>query len=226
MIELSSVSIRAGDFILPDISFRLNSGDYAAIMGRTGIGKTTILEAICGLRTVEKGSILIDGSNVTSWPAGDRNLGYVPQDLTLFPTMTVEEHLTFAMKLRKFKRSACLERAKELAELLGISHLLARRPAGLSGGEAQRVALGRALSFRPSCLLLDEPLSALDAGTRDSALDLLRSINKLTGVTVIHVTHNADEAAAIANVVLTLASGDRPGEVVLSNEAGKSTGNP
>ena len=217
MIELSNVTIRAGEFLLPDVSFQLKSGEYAAIMGRTGIGKTTILEAICGLRTVEKGKVLLNDVDVTSWPTGDRNLGYVPQDLALFPTMTVQEHLTFAMKLRKYKPPAQQTRAEELAELLGISHLLARKPAGLSGGEAQRVALGRALSFRPSCLLLDEPLSALDAGTRDSALELLRSINKLTGVTVIHVTHNAEEARAIANVVLTLEAGDKPGHVKLSN---------
>ena len=134
MIELSNVTILAGEFLLPDVSFQLKSGEYAAIMGRTGIGKTTILEAICGLRTVEKGKVLLNDVDVTSWPTGDRNLGYVPQDLTLFPTMTVQEHLTFAMKLRKYKPPAQQARAEELAELLGISHLLARKPAGLSGG--------------------------------------------------------------------------------------------
>jgi len=216
VIELTSVSIRAGEFLLKDISFKVETGKYIAIMGRTGIGKTTILEAICGLRSVEKGTVSIDGRNVTSVPPGDRNIGYVPQDLALFPTMTVEQQLGFAMTLRRVSSVEIKRRTKELAELLTISHLLKRRPTGLSGGESQRVALGRALSFQPAGLLLDEPLSALDAETRDDAQDLLKTLNKETGVTVIHVTHNADEAAALADECLTLKRDDSTGRVTLA----------
>ena len=204
MIELSNVTIRAGEFVLRDLSFRIESGQYAVIMGRTGIGKTTILEAICGLRSVVKGQVLLDGVDVTDWPPGDRGMGYVPQDLALFPTHKVRDQITFAMKLRGRKKGECDRRAEELASLLNIGHLLDRGIEGLSGGEAQRVALGRALSFGPRGLLLDEPLSALDTDTRESAQALLRDVNKVTGVTVLHVTHNPDEAAALSDRTLEL----------------------
>lgn len=217
MIELSSVTIRAGEFLLPDISLKAESGEYVVIMGRTGIGKTTILEATCGLRSVENGTVSIDGVDVTDWPPGDRNLGYVPQDLALFPTMSVEEQLMFANRLRGVSRAECQRRAKELADLLSVSHLMSRSIKGLSGGEAQRVALGRALSFRPSGLLLDEPLSALDAETRDAAQSLLKTVNTETGVTVIHVTHNADEATALADRCLRLEPVDDSNKVTLQS---------
>lgn len=204
MIELSKVTIRAGEFVLSDLSFRIESGQYAVIMGRTGIGKTTILEAICGLRPVVKGRVILDETDVTDWPPGDRDMGYVPQDLALFPTHKVREHITFAMKLRGHSKKDCDLRAEELSGLLNIRHLLDRRIRGLSGGEAQRVALGRALSFRPRCLLLDEPLSALDTNTRESAQTLLKDVSRLTGVTVLHVTHNPEEAAALSDRKLEL----------------------
>ena len=204
MIELSNVTICAGEFVLSDLSFRIESGQYAVIMGRTGIGKTTILEAICGLRSVVKGSVLLDGTDVTDWPPGDRDMGYVPQDLALFPTLIVRDQITFAMKLRGASRKSCEARANELADLLNVKHLLDRSTKGLSGGEAQRVALGRALSFNPRGLLLDEPLSALDTTTRESAQSLLKDINSVTGVTVLHVTHNSEEAAALGDVQLKL----------------------
>lgn len=211
MIELRNVTIRAGDFVLSDVSFCIESGQYAVIMGRTGIGKTTILEAVCGLRSVEAGTVLIDNVDVTSWPPGDRDVGYLPQDLALFPTMRVREQISFAMRLRGQTQKECHDRANELADLLDIMHLLDRKVHNLSGGEAQRVALGRALSFRPRGLLLDEPLSALDAETRDSAQRLLKNINRVTGVTVLHVTHNPEEAATLSDrqLYLTIEEDDK-----------------
>ncbi|MCO8122928.1 ABC transporter ATP-binding protein [Stieleria sp. TO1_6] len=199
MIELRQVAIRAGGFRLTDISFAVPRGHYAVLMGRTGRGKTTILEAICGLRKVTSGRILVGGSDVTGWLPGDRQIGYVPQDRALFPTMTVEDHLAFALRLRGRTRLAIQARVEELAEVLGITPLLYRKVRGLSGGEAQRVALGRALSFRPAVLLLDEPLSALDEETRQEMLDLLRRVKQDTGVTTLHVTHNSVEAQALAD---------------------------
>jgi ABC-type sugar transport system ATPase subunit len=204
MIELVDVSIQQGTFQLQGLSFRVETGRYAVVMGRTGIGKTTVLEAICGLRPIQSGQILINGVDVANWPPADRNLGYAPQDFALFPTMTVQQHLEFAMRLRGTRRSERDQRVAELAKLLGVEHLLARGTRGLSGGECQRVALGRALSFRPSVLLLDEPLSALDAATRGSAQALLRELNRKTGVTVLHVTHNQEEADALADTCIRL----------------------
>ena len=204
MIELKNVTISAGEFRLPNISLKADAGEYLAIMGPTGIGKTTILEAVCGLRGVETGKVYIDNTDVTHWAPGDRDLGYVPQDLALFPSMRVRDQIAFAMKLRRRSAKECEQRTDELAELLTIKHLLDRKVRGLSGGEAQRVALGRALSFSPRGLLLDEPLSALDTDTRESAQRLLKEINLQTGVTILHVTHNPEEAAALSDRQLHL----------------------
>lgn len=199
MIELTDVTVAAGTYSLRGIRFRVEPGEYAVLMGKTGIGKTTILESICGLRKVQDGQIKIQGVDVTHWPAADRNLGYVPQDLALFPTMNVSQHLEFAMRLRKIDAKQIAGRVGEIAGILQIESLLKRTVVGLSGGEAQRVALGRALTFGPSVLLLDEPLSALDAETRSSAQAMLRDINRKTGVTVLHVTHSEKEAELLAD---------------------------
>jgi ABC-type sugar transport system ATPase subunit len=205
MIELIDVVIRIGEFSLNKISLRVEDGQYAVLMGKTGSGKTTILEAICGLRRVQSGRIMIDGQDVTRWAPADRNIGYVPQDLALFPSLTVKEHLEFGMRLRRMSSEHIANKTQELANWLEISHLMARKPKGLSGGESQRVALGRAIAFGPALLLLDEPLSALDAATRVTVQGLLREVNKRTGISVLHVTHNQEEADSLADTCIRLA---------------------
>ena len=207
MIRLEEVSIHAGDFSLRDLSLDIPRGVYAVLMGRTGRGKTTILESICGLRKISHGRIIIDQTDVTDWLPGDRQVGYVPQDLALFPTMTVREHLAFALKLRNQSGEIVEARLAELADVLGITALLDRTIDGLSGGESQRVALGRALSFKPTVLLLDEPLSALDESTRNEMQELLRNVKQATGVTTLHVTHSNEEAMALADVRFVLQDG-------------------
>lgn len=220
MIELSSITIRIGNFQLKDLSFRVDSGQYAIVMGKTGIGKTTILEAVCGLRAVHSGRVLINGVDVTRWSPADRNVGYMPQDLALFPSMTVREHIEFAMKVRRRPAKEMADRVAELASLLEITPLLERRIKGLSGGESQRVALGRALSFRPGVLLLDEPLSALDEETRLTAQGLLKNLNKVTGVTILHVTHNQEEADALGDCCIRLTRENSTGNVIMQQETG------
>src|SRR5207253_2022153 len=129
------------------------------------------------------------------------------QDLALFPTLSVREHLAFALRVRRSTEQTIKLRVSEFAELLGIAHLLDRLPHGLSGGESQRVALGRALAFHPQVLLLDEPLSALDEETRHEMYDLLKRVQRQTGVTTLHVTHSKAEARALAQQLLVLDAG-------------------
>ena len=207
MIQVQGLSVAAGIFRLKDVNFTVEDGRYDALMGRTGCGKTTILEAICGLRAVRAGRILLMGRDVTGLRPAERGIGYVPQDKALFATMTVREHLAFALEVRRWPRNEIATRVTELSELLGLSRLLDRHPFGLSGGESQRVALGRALSFRPGILLLDEPLSALDDQTREEMYELLKSVRMHTGVTTLHVTHHRGEAERLADDVFILENG-------------------
>lgn len=204
MIELRNVTVKSGAFLLTGVNLIVPTGEYAVLMGTTGRGKTTILESICGLRQVHSGQILLHGRDVTNWNAADREIGYVPQDLALFPTLTVQEHLEFALRLRKVSRTAIAVRTRELSQELGIEHLLGRSIVGLSGGESQRVALGRALSFKPAVLLLDEPLSALDEATRNDMHALLRQVKESLCVTTLHVTHSVAESELLADRCLWL----------------------
>lgn len=207
MIRVERLSVRVGAFALREISFAVPTGEHAVLMGRTGSGKTTLLEAICGLRPVVGGAIHLQENEVTHWPPARRGIGLVPQDAALFGHLSVREHLSFALSLRRWPRERIEARVAELAEWLGLGRLLDRKPPGLSGGEAQRVALGRALSFRPGILCLDEPLSALDEETRAEMCGVLRTVRAHTGVTILHVTHNPAEAARLADRVFLLRDG-------------------
>jgi len=207
MIRVEQLGLQAGSFTLAGISFAIPTGQYGVLMGKTGSGKTTILEAICGLKKIAHGRICLMGSDVTELKPADRGIGYVPQDGALFPSMSVREHLAFAPAIRGWKATAIDERVQELTALLGLEHLVDRRPVGLSGGEAQRVALGRALASRPRVLCLDEPLSALDDETRTEMCVVLRCIRERTGVTVLHVTHSLEEARRLADVLFTFRNG-------------------
>jgi molybdate/tungstate transport system ATP-binding protein len=207
MIVVESISVQAGEFRLDDVSLRVPAGGYAVLMGKTGCGKTTILESIIGLRRVARGRIWLDDRDVTHLQPAVRGIGYVPQDGALFSKMTVEEQMGLALVIRRVPAAAIRARVRELAELLGIDHLLHRKPRGLSGGERQRVALGRALSFRPRILCLDEPLSALDDETRRQMCDLLSGLRAKTGVTALHITHNLAEAQILADCLFRLENG-------------------
>jgi molybdate/tungstate transport system ATP-binding protein len=207
MIELAGVELRQGSFALSHLSFSIPSGQYCVLMGRTGSGKTTILEGLCGLIPLARGKIILNGADVTDVKPGARGIGYVPQDGALFSTMTVREHLAFSLKIRKWDEPRITTRVAELAELLGLATLLDRKPFGLSGGEAQRVALGRALASQPPVLCLDEPLSALDDETREEMYVLLKAVQRHTGVTTLHVTHHQVEAERLGDMILVLREG-------------------
>ncbi|MEX0717012.1 MAG: ABC transporter ATP-binding protein [Planctomycetaceae bacterium] len=207
MIRVENLSVRAGSFELHGVGFEIPTGQYAALMGRTGCGKTTLLEAICGLKTVTGGRILLDDRDVTHLKPGQRDVGFVPQDGALFTTQTIREQLGFALRIRKWPKNRIARRVEALAEILGISDLLDRYPKGLSGGERQRVALGRALSFFPKVLCVDEPLSALDEKTREEMYVLLKSLRDRLPVTTLHITHSREEARRLADVVFQLEDG-------------------
>jgi len=207
MIEVSNLAVRAGSFEMSGISFTIPSGEYGVLMGRTGSGKTTILEAICGLKEVTAGNIRLLERDVTNLPAGARGIGFVPQDGCLFSTMTVRNHLAFGPKVQSWAREMIDDRVSELAVELGLEQLLDRKPYGLSGGEIQRVALGRALAIRPGVLCLDEPLSALDDGTHREMTSLLKSLSKAYRITTLHITHSQSEADAVADRVFRIDAG-------------------
>jgi ABC-type sugar transport system ATPase subunit len=207
VIRVQNLFVRAGTFRLENLSFEVPTGQYAMLMGKTGSGKTTVLESLCGLKSVEGGRIELMGRDVTLLKPAERGVGFVPQEGALFPTMTVGQQLGFALTIRRWNAKAITERVEELAELLGIEALLDRKPLGLSGGERQRVALGRALAFHPQVLCLDEPLSALDDATRDAMCTLLKTVSRKTGVTTLHITHNRAEAQKLGDVTFVLENG-------------------
>ena len=207
MIELQNITIRQGEFLLKNVSVNIPTGSYAVLMGRSGSGKTTILESICGLRRVNSGRIVLAENDVTSLQPGNRGIGFVPQDGALFPTMTVRKNVSFAMDLRNWPQDRIDKRVDELGQWLGITHLLDRRPLKLSGGETQRVALGRALAVSPNTLCLDEPLSALDDQSRREMYGILKTIHGLAGVTTLHITHSLNEARRLADRLYILEDG-------------------
>ncbi len=205
MIALDDVHIQAGDTELK-VTLDVPTGSYGVLMGKTGSGKTTILETICGLRPQIGGSILLNNVDVSRCSVPGRCIGYVPQDLALFPQLNVYEHLAFSLRVRRWPISDIDQRVNELGEQLGIAKLLSRGPRNLSGGEKQRVALGRAIAFKPSVILLDEPLSALDDETRLEISELLLSLSNAS-TTILHVTHSTTEANALADRCFQLESG-------------------
>jgi molybdate/tungstate transport system ATP-binding protein len=207
MIRLENIAWSAGQFKLENLSLSVPKNCYAVLMGKTGSGKTSLVEILCGLRLLTAGKVWIGEDDVTYALPGERGIGYVPQDGALFPTMTVREQLAFAPRLQKRPVKEIEALVKRLADELGIAKLLDRLPQKLSGGERQRVALGRALAAKPKVLLLDEPLSALDEEMRDEVAQLLKRVQREHQLTALHITHSKQEALQLADVVFRLEDG-------------------
>ena len=206
MIEIRDLAVRQGKFALAGVALAVPTGRYAVLMGKSGCGKTTVLEAVAGLRRVETGTIALAGRDVTSLRPMARHIGYVPQDGALFTTMSVRENLAFALEVRGDARKEIENRVAELAGWLEVAHLLDRRPHFLSGGE-KRASRSAALASHPPVLLLDEPLSSLDDDTRDTLVELLIRLRSLRELTVLHVTHNRSEADRLGDLVFRMENG-------------------
>jgi len=207
MIAIKNLKVDLGDFLLQNINLEINSGEYFIILGPTGAGKTVLLEAIAGLYPVLGGEVWIDGREVTRLSPEKRSIGIVYQDYSLFPHLSVEENIAFGLRLRKYPKAAIKEKVNDIAEIVGVTHLLERKPQTLSGGEQQKVALARVLITEPEVLLLDEPLSALDPETKERMQSALKELHHRVGVTIIHVTHDFEEAVALGHQVAVLNEG-------------------
>ena len=194
MIAVDKLGLKQGEFSLHDLNFEIPEGKYGVLVGKSGCGKTTLLEAVCGLRPINAGRILLGGQEVTSCKPGERGVGYVPQDGALFPHLSVAKQLAFSLVLRKTEPSQISRRVEKLADRLGISHLLDRMPDALSGGECQRVALARAMVSEPSLILADEPSGNLDHKTGREIMNLLFKLCRERGQSLILVTHNRELA--------------------------------
>ena len=204
---LGVVKDYSGTRALDAIDLQIRPGEFVALLGPSGCGKTTALRALSGLEQIDEGRILIDGEDVAALPTNKRDLGMVFQSYSLFPHMTVLENVEFGLRMRKVPTADRRTRAGEALELVGLGHLGARFAHQLSGGQQQRVALARALVTRPRVLLLDEPLSALDAKVRVGLREQIRRIQTELGITTVFVTHDQEEALAVADRVAVMRAG-------------------
>ena len=192
---------------LDGVSLVLAPGEFVALLGPSGCGKTTALRVLAGLEPVDEGRILIDGHDVVRVPTNKRDIGMVFQSYSLFPHMTAQENVEFGLRMRRVPAADRRRRAEEALELVGLATQGARYAHQLSGGQQQRVALARALVTRPRVLLLDEPLSALDAKVRLQLRDEIRRIQTELGITTVFVTHDQEEALAVADRVAVMRDG-------------------
>jgi putative spermidine/putrescine transport system ATP-binding protein len=207
-LELNELTRSFGPVVaLSGISVSLDQGEFLSLLGPSGCGKTTALRLVAGFDRPDSGSIVIDGKDVTRVAPNRRDMGMVFQAYSLFPNMTAEQNVEFGLRIRKNRRLARRKRVAELLELVGLGHAVKRYPHQLSGGMQQRVALARALAIEPRVLLLDEPLSALDAKVRVQLREEIRRIQTQLGITTLYVTHDQEEALSISDHVAVMWSG-------------------
>jgi putative spermidine/putrescine transport system ATP-binding protein len=207
-LVLKNVSKKFGEVkALDKLDLVIKSGELVALLGPSGCGKTTALRIVAGLEHHDSGSIKINDQNISGVPAHQRNMGMVFQAYSLFPNLTVLENVAFGLKMRKVSKEKQQKKSIELLELVGLPTQKNRFPHQLSGGQQQRVALARALAIEPSVLLLDEPLSALDAQVRTNLRDEIRRLQLSLGITTLFVTHDQEEAMSMADRVGVMRNG-------------------
>ncbi|MFT8209765.1 MAG: ABC transporter ATP-binding protein [Symbiopectobacterium sp.] len=193
--------------VLNDIHLEIAQGEFVALLGASGCGKTTLLRTIAGFASPDAGAVLVNGQDITHYPPEKRGMVLVFQSYALWPHMTVAQHIAYGLKLRRVPRTEIANRVAQLENMLGLTGLGERKPAQLSGGQRQRVALGRALAIQLEILLLDEPLSNLDTRIRLQLRDEIRALQQRLGLTAIHVTHDREEAMVMADRIVILHQG-------------------
>ncbi|MGL6168419.1 MAG: ABC transporter ATP-binding protein [Fusobacteriaceae bacterium] len=194
--------------IFKNINFNIKKGEFITLLGPSGCGKSTLLRCIAGLNEVNDGEIYIDGENVTKKNSKDRGIGMVFQNYALFPNMTVFQNVAFGLEMKKMKKIYIKEKVEEILKLVHLEEKAQYYPDQLSGGQKQRVAIARSLAVEPKILLLDEPLSALDAQVRKSLREQLKEIQRKTNVTTIFVTHDQEEALTISDRIFVMDKGN------------------
>lgn len=197
LLSVESLHLTLGGFALRNVTLSCARGEYHVLLGPTGSGKSTLLKCILGFHRPERGRIQLDGFELTGALPEHRRMGYVPQDYALFPHLNVEENLRFGLRPRRMRSDRADSLVDRLCEVLNIGSLRRREVRHLSGGERQKVAIGRALATRPKMMLLDEPFSSIDEGAKRGLWLELRQIIKDVGITTLHVTHNLDEAYSL-----------------------------
>lgn len=204
-LHIRQLEKRFGDYVaLQDIDLTIGPDEFVCLLGPSGCGKTTLLRIIAGLLTADSGSLELDGRNLSPIPARDRGFGIVFQSYSLFPYMTVSENVGYGLRIRKRSKADIATRVAELLQLVKLEDLADRMPGQLSGGQQQRVALARALAVDPALILLDEPLSALDARVRTELRSELRDLQRRLGIPTLMVTHDQEEAMALADTIVCM----------------------
>lgn len=201
MFEIKALNVNLGQFFLKNIDINLEAGEYFAILGKTGTGKTVLLETIAGRHKIESGTIIRDHEDISHIPPEKRDIGFVYQNYELFPHLTVKDNIGFSLRFQKVTKKNIRTKTEEIMDMLSITHLKDRYPKDLSGGEKQRIAIGRSISKSPKLLLLDEPFSALDYVTKESVKALVKDIHQSLKPTIIHVTHDIKDAIHFADKI-------------------------
>lgn len=211
IVQIEDYSIQLGNFKLNKINLDIKEKEIFAVLGKTGSGKTVLLESVAGFYKKFSGGIFVDGKSIVKVPLEKRKIGFVYQDFGLFPHMTVYNNIAYGLRIQKLDKKSIKIMVEEMAKILEILHILHQYPGTLSGGERQRTALARALILKPKLLLMDEPFSSLDPATKESMYLQIKKIHKIFACSILFVTHDFHEAQHMAHRIGIMVNGELKG---------------